>query len=106
MGQLDPQMIREIDNCPRGNTTVELETGFQEGAGEGDLFEEETEVMYGICKICGTKFRRRDCKGFMIYEEWVSPKIELDLKFLKLHLPFGRRWRKIKQKVIPYSPGF
>ena len=59
----------EIDNCPVCNTTCELEFGLEEAIGT----EITRELPYATCKICKTRWRRRDdpdVTGKMIYEKW------------------------------------
>ena len=81
---------QEIDNCPRCNSTVVLKHGFAKGAYESDLDDTDTEVEYGICKICDTRFRRREefrnGKPVAVYEEWTSGV-----------------WLEVRTKEVPFT---
>jgi hypothetical protein len=100
------------DNCPRCNKSVILEHGFSEGAYEvsssSEPGSEDTEIVYGTCNICGTKFRIREefseKKGYpvAIYEEWACLIPELNLRVVKTG-PLLCRWWKLKEKPVPVA---
>lgn len=95
----------EIDNCPRCSTTVVMEFGLKAGAFENsELEDSEEEMPWGVCKVCGTKFRRREefsSEGSVAYYEvWTCWTPEIDLKVVKIH-PQRCRWKTIKTKPIP-----
>jgi transcription elongation factor Elf1 len=74
-GEMTEPLAQEIDNCPKCNKTLPMQLGFAKGAYEGG-FDEETEVWYANCDVCGTKFRMREAvneKGrpAAIYDKWV-----------------------------------
>jgi transcription elongation factor Elf1 len=97
-------LAQEFDNCPKCNKTLILQLGFIEGAYEGDV-DEEPNVWYATCDICGTKFRVRDMtndNGYpaRVYDKWVCLIPRLNLRFLNIR-PFVCRWWKVKEKPIP-----
>lgn len=100
--------FQEVDNCPRCGAQVVLEHGTLEGAYEITLDIGPTEIEYGVCKICGTKFRRREVldkrkrRLVVVYEEWDCLIPELSFKFMKLG-PFICKWWKLKEKSIPVA---
>lgn len=81
---------QEVDNCPRCNATVVLSHGFVEGAYESGLDDTDTEIEYGICKICDIRFRRREDlrnrKLIAVYEEWT-----------------GGVWLEVHTKEVPFA---
>lgn len=90
----------EVDNCPRCDTTVVMEFGLRAGAFE----DSEEEMPWGECKVCGTKFRRREelsSEGSVAYYDvWTCWTPEIDLKVVKIH-PQRCRWKTVKTKPIP-----
>lgn len=90
----------ETDNCPVCKTPCGLVV-------EKDKFE--IEIAYAICKICKTRWRRRDDPkkdGRLIYEKWICRIPEMNIPFpfvgggIKLRSRWCR-WIKIKEKYVP-----
>ena len=85
----------EIDNCPKCGTTTVLRFGLVGGAGE----EDETERMWGVCEVCGAKFRRREENEMVYYDVWSCITPEIDLKFVKIR-PNHCRWVTKKKRPM------
>lgn len=109
---MEPEFVGETDNCPVCGTTVVLEYGSKAGAFEGGMFDDsDADQMWGVCKLCEAKFRRREehspIKSFAYYEVWKCLTPEIDLKFVKFR-PRRCGWKLVKTKEIPqgFSPDF
>ena len=89
----------EVDNCPVCGTTTVLQFGLKEGA----FSDSEEEMPWGICSVCGSKFRRREEStpddGTVYYEVWSCWTPEIDLKIVKIH-PRHCRWKTVKTRQM------
>ena len=96
---MDSTSAGEVDNCPVCGTTTVLEFGLKEGAGS----DSDEEMPWGICRVCGAKFRRREefdrDRGTVYYDVWSCWTPEVDLKFIKIH-PQHCRWKVVKTRPM------